>query len=87
MLIVGVLMILYVTFGGMIATTWVQIIKAFLLLIGASIMAFAAMAHFGFSLNAMFGAAVQAQSEEGGDPVARPAIPQTRSRPFRWAWR
>jgi len=57
--IVGVLMILYVTFGGMIATTWVQIIKAGLLLIGATYMAIAALAHFGFSLNAMFDAAVQ----------------------------
>jgi cation/acetate symporter len=57
--IVGVLMILYVTFGGMIATTWVQIIKAALLLIGATYMAIAALAHFGFSLNAMFDAAVQ----------------------------
>jgi cation/acetate symporter len=56
--IVGVLMVLYVTFGGMIATTWVQIIKAGLLLIGATYMAFAALAHFGFSLNAMFDSAV-----------------------------
>ncbi len=37
--IVGVLMIIYVTFGGMIATTWVQIIKAGLLLVGATLMA------------------------------------------------
>ncbi len=59
-LIVGVLMILYVTFGGMIATTWVQIIKAVLLLLGATYMAFAALAHFGFSINALFDAAVAA---------------------------
>ena len=38
--IVGILMIIYVSFGGMIATTWVQIIKALLLIIGASILAF-----------------------------------------------
>ena len=62
--IVGVLMILYVTFGGMIATTWVQIIKAVLLLLGASYMAFAAMAHFGFSLNTMFDAAVHASPKK-----------------------
>jgi len=62
--IVGLLMILYVTFGGMIATTWVQIIKAVLLLLGASYMAFAALAHFGFSLNAMFDAAVQAHPKK-----------------------
>jgi cation/acetate symporter len=63
-LIVGVLMILYVTFGGMIATTWVQIIKAVMLLCGASYMAFAALAHFGFNLNTMFTAAVQASPKK-----------------------
>ncbi len=63
-LIVGVLMILYVTFGGMIATTWVQIIKAILLLLGATYIAVAALAHFDFSLNAMFDAAVQASPKK-----------------------
>jgi cation/acetate symporter len=62
--IVGVLMILYVTFGGMIATTWVQIIKAVLLLLGATYMALAALAHFGFSMNAMFDAAVHAHAKK-----------------------
>ena len=38
--IVGILMIIYVSFGGMIATTWVQLIKAVLLLFGATILAF-----------------------------------------------
>ncbi len=57
--LVGVLMILYVTFGGMLATTWVQIIKAVLLLSGATFMALAVMSHFGFSLEAMFAAAVK----------------------------
>jgi cation/acetate symporter len=57
--IVGILMIIYVTFGGMLATTWVQIIKAVLLLSGASFMAFAVLWHFGFSLEAMFSTAVQ----------------------------
>ncbi len=57
--IVGILMIIYVTFGGMLATTWVQIIKAVLLLSGASFMAFAVLLHFGFSLEAMFSTAVQ----------------------------
>ncbi|MRI58030.1 MAG: cation acetate symporter, partial [Epsilonproteobacteria bacterium] len=58
-MIVGVLMILYVTFGGMLATTWVQIIKAVLLLAGASFMALAVMVHFGFSLESLFAKAVQ----------------------------
>jgi cation/acetate symporter len=58
-IIVGVLMILYVTFGGMIATTWVQIIKAALLLSGATFMALAVLWHFGFSFEAMFRTAVE----------------------------
>ncbi|WP_187648048.1 cation acetate symporter [Nitrosophilus labii] len=57
-IIVGVLMILYVTFGGMLATTWVQIIKAVLLLAGATFIALAVMAHFGFSFEALFKEAV-----------------------------
>jgi len=61
--IVGVLMILYVTFGGMIATTWVQIIKAGLLLLGATYMAVAALAHFGFSLSGMFDAAIHSSAK------------------------
>jgi cation/acetate symporter len=63
--IVGVLMILYVTFGGMLATTWVQIIKAGLLLLGATYMAVMALAHFGFSLNGMFAAAIAAHAKHG----------------------
>jgi cation/acetate symporter len=53
-ILVGTLMILYVTFGGMLATTWVQIIKAVLLLSGATFMALAVLSHFDFSLNDMF---------------------------------
>ena len=58
-LLVGVLMILYVTFGGMLATTWVQIIKAVLLLSGASFMAFMVMKNMGFSFEALFAKAIE----------------------------
>lgn len=57
--IVGLLMIVYVAFGGMVATTWVQIIKACLLLGGASFMAFMVLARFNFSPEAMFQKAVE----------------------------
>jgi cation/acetate symporter len=57
--IVGILMIIYVTFGGMLATTWVQIIKAVLLLSGATFMALAVLWNFGFSLEALFSKAVE----------------------------
>ena len=56
--VVGALIIIYVTFGGMKATTWVQIIKAGLLLGGASMMAFGVMAHEGFSFAKLFNDAV-----------------------------
>ena len=57
-ILVGALMIIYVAFGGMVATTWVQIIKACLLLGGATFMAFMVLASFGFSPEAMFQKAV-----------------------------
>jgi cation/acetate symporter len=56
---VGALMIIYVTFGGMVATTWVQIIKACLLLAGATFMAFMVLVKFGFSPEALFAKAVE----------------------------
>ena len=60
---VGVLMIVYVTFGGMVATTWVQIIKACLLLGGATFMAFMVLAHYGFSPEALFTEGDQGSSQ------------------------
>ena len=56
--IVGVLMVLYVSFGGMLATTWVQIIKSVLLLSGATFMAIAVMWTTGFSFETLFQNAV-----------------------------
>ena len=53
-MIVGGLMILYVTFGGMLATTWVQIIKAILLLFGATVIAMLVLFQFNFDLNLFF---------------------------------
>lgn len=55
---VGVLMVLYVTFGGMLATTWVQIIKAVLLLFGASLIALLVLAQYNFDFGAFFTQAV-----------------------------
>jgi cation/acetate symporter len=54
---VGLVMLGYVLFGGMIATTWVQIVKAVLLLGGASILAVLVLARFGFNPLALFEAA------------------------------
>jgi cation/acetate symporter len=60
--IVGALMMVYVLFGGMTATTWVQIIKACLLLGGASFMALMVLWNFGFSPEAMFAKAVEVKT-------------------------
>ena len=57
--IVGVLMICYVTFGGMLATTWVQTIKAVLLLFGATFLALAVLYKFEFSFNTLFAEATK----------------------------
>ena len=61
--IVGALMMVYVLFGGMTATTWVQIIKAVLLLGGASFMALMVLWQFGFSPEAMFAKAVDVKTQ------------------------
>ncbi len=62
-IIVGGLMMVYVLFGGMTATTWVQIIKAVLLLGGASFMAAMVLARFGFSPEAMFAEAIRIKTD------------------------
>jgi len=61
--IVGVIMMMYVLFGGMTATTWVQIIKAVMLLVGASFMAVYVLLQFGFSPEALFTKAVEVHSK------------------------
>ncbi len=69
-IVVGVLMMVYVTFGGMIATTWVQIIKACLLLFGATLLAFLVLYHFNFNMEALFGTAIAKHSD--GDAIMAP---------------
>ncbi|TBT84250.1 cation/acetate symporter ActP [Propioniciclava sinopodophylli] len=61
--IVGILMIAYVLIGGMKGTTWVQMIKAVLLIAGAGIMTVWVLAAFGFNLDAVMGAAVEANDK------------------------
>jgi cation/acetate symporter len=73
--IVGAAMLAYVLFGGMIATTWVQIVKAVLLLGGAVLLALLVLSKFGFNPLTLFAAAA-AQYGDGvlapGRLVARP---------------
>ncbi|MDR0277822.1 MAG: cation acetate symporter [Paucimonas sp.] len=60
--VVGVLMLVYVVFGGMLATTWVQITKAVLLLAGGTTLMLLALAEFGFSLETLARRAVQSHA-------------------------
>ncbi|NLA88810.1 MAG: cation/acetate symporter ActP [Alcaligenaceae bacterium] len=61
--IVGVLMMIYVAFGGMTATTWVQIIKAVLMLFGATLMTYLVLKHFNFSIDGMLAKAVEVHKD------------------------
>jgi len=63
--VVGVVMIAYVLIGGMRGTTWVQIIKAVLLIIGAAVMTIWVLALYGFNLSALLGDAVAKGGEAG----------------------
>ena len=69
-IIVGVLMVLYVLFGGMLATTWVQIIKAVMLLSGATFMAIMVLKMANFSPEVMFTKAVEVHPK--GDAIMSP---------------
>ena len=61
--LVGTLMTVYVTFGGMIATTWIQIVKASLLMITTAVMVLLVFRHFGMSLDAVIGGALEMRRE------------------------
>jgi len=63
-IMVGIIMLAYVLFGGMTATTWVQIIKACMLLGGATFMAIAVLMQFGFSPEALFTKAVEIHAKK-----------------------
>jgi len=59
LVLVGALMMIYVTFGGMVATTWVQITKACLLLFGGTLVMILAMSQFGFSFQELTNRAME----------------------------
>lgn len=68
--LVGCLMLVYVMFGGMLATTWIQIVKAILLLFGGTVLAFLCLRYFGFSLDNLAAAAVK--NHQLGQKVLEP---------------
>ncbi|WNV91510.1 cation acetate symporter [Umezawaea sp. Da 62-37] len=71
--IVGALMIAYVLIGGMKGTTWVQIIKAVLLIIGAGVMTLWVLGKYGFNLSALLGAAVD-NAPKAGEKILGPGL-------------
>ena len=71
--VVGGLMMVYVLFGGMRATSWVQIIKAVMLLCGATFLVLGVMAHVGFSFEALFARAVEVKTRVALESGLTPA--------------
>jgi cation/acetate symporter len=72
--IVGVLMIGYVVLGGMIATTWVQIVKASLLMAGAILLSIMVLSHFGFNPLRFFDAIAKVVDKKSGLNFTQPGI-------------
>jgi len=72
--VVGVLMIVYVLIGGMKGTTWVQIVKAGLLIAGAVAMTVWVLALNGFSLNTLLESAVAASASDPKDAILGPGL-------------
>jgi cation/acetate symporter len=77
-ILVGVLMVSYVVFGGMLATTWVQIVKAILLMAGTLLLSILVLGHFGFSFSEFFTAVTQVRD---GDRVVNFLEPGLRYKP------
>ena len=69
---VGALMLVYVIFGGMLATTWVQIVKAVLLMTGTILLSILVLARFHFSIFEFFDAVARVTGSFCADGVARP---------------
>jgi cation/acetate symporter len=71
--VVGAIMIIYVLVGGMKGTTWVQIVKAALLIVGAAVMTVWVLAKFGFNLSSVMGEAVN-NSKTAGEKLLSPGL-------------
>ena len=69
-LFIGILVMVYVTVGGMLATTWVQIVKAVLLVLGATLMCILLLVILKFDINSLFSEAVKVHPK--GDLIVQP---------------
>ena len=88
---VGVLMIIYVTLGGMKGTTWVQIVKAVLLMAGTLLITILVLAEFSFSLSDLLGAAAERTGKgeaflQPGQLYGKDLVGSSTSCPWVWPW-
>ncbi len=74
-ILVGIVMLAYVLFGGMLATTWVQIIKAVLLLCGVTLLTVLTLNQFDFSLTTLYTRVLEMYPAPGGDLLKSPLAP------------
>src|SRR5438105_6618106 len=72
--LVGLLMMIYVIAGGMVATTWVQIVKAVMLMGGAILLSFLVLLHFGFNLGNFFTKIASVKDAKSGLNFMQPGI-------------
>ena len=82
--LVGVLMMIYVIAGGMVATTWVQIVKAVMLMGGAILLSFLVLLHFGFNLGGFFNAIAGVKDSKTGLNFTQPGILYTYGKTQVW---
>jgi cation/acetate symporter len=86
--VVGIIMVMYVMIGGMKGTTWVQIVKAVMLVIGAGIMTLLVLGKYGFNFSELLGAAVS--NSPKGEGILGPGCSTGSPRPASWTscrWR
>src|SRR3981081_297442 len=72
--VVGILMMIYVIAGGMLATPWVQIVKAVLLMSCVVLLSFLVLLHFGFNFGSVFDAIAGVKDPKSGLNFTQPGI-------------
>jgi cation/acetate symporter len=82
--VVGLLMMIYVIAGGMVATTWVQIVKAVLLMGGAILLSFLVLLHFNFNLGSFFAKVASVKDAKTGLNFMEPGILYTYGKSTIW---
>jgi cation/acetate symporter len=82
--LVGILMMIYVIAGGMVATTWVQIVKAVMLMAGAVVLSLLVLLHFGFNIGGFFDSIAGVKDKATGLNFTQPGILYTYGKTQVW---